>query len=159
MNLIREIAKLELQPLTLKEANDFVELHHRHHGKVVGAKFAIGLNNGENIVAVAIVGRPVARMLDNGWTAEVIRLCTDGTPHAASKLYAACWRTCRDMGYKRLITYTLISEQGTSLIAAGWRCLGMAGGGSWDREARPRIDKHPLGQKHLWEATAIAKAD
>lgn len=145
--------RLELQPITISEANEFVCLHHRHHGKVQGAKFAIGLNNGENIVAVAIVGRPVARMLDNGYTAEVTRLCTNGTLHAASKLYAACWRAARAMGYKRLITYILDSETGTSVKAAGFKLVGECGGGTWNRTDRPRIDKHPIGQKLLWEIT------
>ena len=148
-----EVLMLELQPITLAEANDFVRQHHRHHGIVVGAKFSIGLNDGEKIVGVAIVGRPVARMLDNGYTAEVTRLCTDGSPHAASKLYAACWRAARAMGYRRLITYILKEELGTSLKAANWSVIGECGGGTWNRKDRPRIDKHPIGTKTLWEIT------
>ncbi|WP_371721843.1 XF1762 family protein [Neglectibacter sp. X4] len=65
---------LEIVPMTLKEANAFVEQKHRHHGPVVGHKFSIGLSNGEEIVGVAIVGRPVARHLDDGWTLEVLLL-------------------------------------------------------------------------------------
>lgn len=110
-------------------------------------------NDGDRVVGVAVVGRPVARMLQDGYTAEVTRLCTDGTPHVASKLYAACWRAARALGYRRLITYILDSEPGTSLVAAGWRLVGAAGGGSWDRKDRPRVDTHPIGQKQLWEAT------
>ena len=110
---------LEIVPMTLKEANAFVEQNHRHHGKVVGHKFSIGLSDGEKIVGVAIVGRPVARHLDDGWTLEVNRLCTDGTRNACSMLYAASWRAARAMGYKKLITYILDSESGTSLKAAG----------------------------------------
>ena len=78
-----------------------MEQNHRHHGKVVGHKFSIGLSDGEKIVGVAIVGRPVARHLDDGWTMEVNRLCTDGTRNACSMLYAASWRAARAMGYKR----------------------------------------------------------
>ena len=59
---------LEVVPMTLKEANAFVEQNHRHHGPAVGHKFSIGLSDGEKIVGVAIVGRPVARHLDDGWT-------------------------------------------------------------------------------------------
>lgn len=143
---------LELQPISLAEANEFVRKHHRHHGKVQGHKFSIAVNDGERVVGVVVVGRPVARMLDDGWTLEVTRLCTDDTPHVASKLYAAAWRAARAMGYKRLITYTLDSEPGTSLNAAGWKCVGQAGGGTWNRKDRPRVDKHPIGQKKLWEA-------
>jgi len=143
---------LELQPITFREACTFIEEHHRHHLPQWGHKFSIALNDGEKVVAVACVGRPVARHLDDGWTAEVTRLCTDGTPHAASKLYAACWRAARGMGYKRLITYILKEEPGTSLKAAGWKELYTTKGGTWNRPNRFRVDKHPTGQKVLWEA-------
>ena len=106
---------LEVCPMTLKEANAYVEQHHRHHKPVVGHKFSIGCSDGEKIVGVAIVGRPVARHLDDGWTLEVNRLCTDGTRNACSMLYAAAWRAARAMGYKRLVTYILESESGVSL--------------------------------------------
>ena len=145
---------LELQPLTFSEACIFIEQYHSHHKPPQGHKFSIGINDGDKIVGVVVVGRPVARMLDNGWTAEVTRCCTDSTPHVASKLYAAAWRAARAMGYRRLITYTLVTEQGTSLVAAGWKIIGQTQGGSWNRKDRPRIDKHPLGQKTLWETKA-----
>ena len=77
---------LDIVPMSLKEANAFVERYHRHHGSVVGHKFSIGCSDGEKIVGVAIVGRPVARYLDDGWTLEVNRLCTDGTRNACSML-------------------------------------------------------------------------
>lgn len=93
---------LEIVPMTLREANAFVEQNHRHHGATVGHKFSIGLSDGEKIVGVAIVGRPVSRHLDDGWTLEVNRLCTDGTRNACSMLYAAAWRAARAMGYKRV---------------------------------------------------------
>ena len=137
--------------ITLREARAFVDKHHRHHRAPQGGKFAIGVNNGETVVGVIIVGRPVARLLDDGWTAEVTRCCTDGTKHAASKLYAAAWRAARAMGYRRLISYTLKEERGTSLLAAGYRVVGSAGGGTWNRRGRPRVDTHPTGQKMLWE--------
>lgn len=103
---------LEVCSMTLREANAYVEQYHRHHGPVVGHKFSIGLSDGEKIVGVAIVGRPVARHLDDGWTLEVNRLCTDGTRNACSMLYAAAWRAARAMGYKRLVTYILDTENG-----------------------------------------------
>lgn len=142
---------LSLQPITLKEAGEFVRQIHRHHRPPQGGKFAIGANNGEIVVGVVIVGRPVARLLDDGYTAEVTRCCTDGTPNAASMLYSAAWRAARAMGYRRLITYTLEVEPGTSLKAAGWKLIGQAGGGTWNRKSRPRVDMHPIGQKMLWE--------
>lgn len=134
---------LEICPMTLKEANAYVEQHHRHHQPVVGHKFSIGCSDGEKIVGVAIVGRPVSRHLDDGWTMEVTRLCTDGTRNACSMLYAAAWRAARAMGYKRLVTYILDTENGTSLRAAGWKCLGQAGGLRWTGKRRPEVDLCP----------------
>jgi hypothetical protein len=91
-------------------------------------------------------------MLDDGITLEVTRCCTDGTKNAASMLYGAARRATFALGYKRLITYTLQDETGISLTAAGWREIGSAGGGSWSRADRRRIDTAPIGQKTLWEA-------
>jgi hypothetical protein len=145
---------LQLQPITYREACDFIAAHHRHHLPPQGWKWGIAVNDGTAVVGVVTVGRPVARMLDDGWTMEITRCCTDGTPHAASKLYAAAWRACRAMGYRRLITYTLKEEAGTSLVAAGYRALYETAGGSWSVPSRPRVDRHPLGQKTLWEMTA-----
>ena len=145
--------KYQLQPIALDEANAFVSRYHRHHGKVQGHKFALALNDGTEIIGVAIVGRPVARLLDNGLTLEVTRLCVKvGFPDACSMLYAACWRAARALGFKRLITYILKSESGVSLQAANWRLVGECGGGTWNRESRKRVDKHPIGTKLLWEA-------
>lgn len=142
---------LEVVPLTLREARAYVDDAHRHHRAPQGGLFAIGAAIGGQIVAAAIVGRPIARMLDDGWTAEVTRLASDGTPNTCSMLYAACWRAARAMGYRRLVTYTLDSEPGTSLRAAGWKEVGRAGGGSWSRRGRPRVDLHPLQEKVRWE--------
>lgn len=144
---------LELQPITLKEACRFVAEHHRHHLPPRGHKFSIAVNDGDKVVGVIIVGRPVSRhWAKDGWTAEVTRCCTDGTKNAASMLYGAAARAARAMGYKRLITYTLVSEPGTSLVAAGWKVLYQTPGKSWSVPSRPRVDTHPLGQKTLWEA-------
>jgi hypothetical protein len=140
-------------PLELAEANEIVARLHRHHQPVVGYKFAIGCmtTDGSGILGVAIVGRPVARMNDDGWTLEVTRVATDGTANACSFLYGAAWRAARELGWKRLITYTLKTEPGTTLKAAGWRLIGERGGGSWNRENRPRVDKAPTGVKLLWQ--------
>lgn len=141
-------------PCELAEANAFVVQHHRHHGPVVGHKFSLACADEDRIVGVAIVGRPVARRLDDGVTLEVTRLATDGTPNASSALYGAARRATFALGYRRLVTYTLPSESGSSLKAAGYRCLGEAGGGSWSVPSRPRVDKHPLQRKLRWEITA-----
>lgn len=142
---------LEAQPIGLKEASAFISRLHRHHVPPRGWKFGIGANDGEKLVGVVTVGRPVARHNDDGWTAEVNRLCTDGTKNAPSFLYAAAWRACRAMGYRRLITYILKEEPGTTLRAAGWKCLGEIKGKSWDSPGRPRTDKAPTTDKTLFE--------
>lgn len=112
---------------------------------------AVADENGE-VRGVCIVGRPVARMLDDGWTLEVTRCCTDGAENACSMLYGAAARAAFAMGYKRIGTYTLPEEGGASLRAAGWRLLGEAGGGEWTRRSRPRVSKHPTLVKLRWEA-------
>ncbi len=139
-------------PCDLDEANVFVRQHHRHHQPVVGHKFSLACVDGERICGVCIVGRPVSRRLDNGLTLEVSRVATDGTRNACSILYGAARRASFALGYKRLVTYTLPSEGGSSLRGAGWKCLGEAGGGSWSVPSRPRVDKHPLEPKLRWEA-------
>lgn len=145
---------MNLVPITLREANAYVERHHRHHGPSRGCVLTIGAERDGVICGVVIVGRPVARMLQDGYTAEVTRCCTDGTKNACSMLYAAAWRACRAIGYRRLITYTLPEEGGTSLRAAGFALIGEAGGGSWGREGRPRVDLHPTQGKLRWEMAA-----
>jgi hypothetical protein len=145
-------------PLTLKEARLLVAQWHRHHRPPQGGLFAVGvalLSQAEEAVlcGAAIVGRPVARMAADGWTAEVTRVATDGTPHSCSFLYGACWRAARALGYQRLITYTLPEESGSSLRGAGWTCIGESRGGSWNRRARPRVDEHPTQAKLRWEVS------
>jgi hypothetical protein len=139
--------------MPLDEANAFVAQHHRHHPPVIGAKFCIGVAEGERVCGVAIVGRPVARHLDDGWTLEVTRVATDGTKNAASALYGAARRAAFALGYRKLLTYTLASEPGTSLRAAGWRVVGEVKGRSWSCQSRPRVDKHPMQDKLRWEAS------
>jgi len=141
-------------PMTLTEAKAFISREHRHHQAPVGGLFAIGAAIDGAIVGVVVVGRPVARMLADGWTVEVTRLATDGSRNACSMLYRAAWRAARAMGYRRLVTYTLPEEGGSSLRAAGFRLIGEAGGGSWSRGSRPRVDLHPIQTKLRWEFTA-----
>jgi hypothetical protein len=147
-------ATLELSPCTLREAGRYIGRHHRHHRPPQGGLFAVACWDGAVVRGVAVVGRPVARMAADGWTAEVTRCCTDGAPNACSMLYGACWRAARALGYRRLITYTLPSEGGASLRAAGWRLVGEVRGGSWSRRDRPRADAHPTEAKLRWEAPA-----
>ena len=146
---------MKITPISIAEANAFVALHHRHHKPVPGSKFCVAVSANDEVVGVAIVGRPVARHLDDGWTLEVNRCCTDGTRNACSMLYAAAWRAAKALGYTGLITYTMESEGGASLRGAGWRCLGKATtkpGQGWSVKTRPRVDTHPLQQKLKWSA-------
>ena len=144
---------LHLHPMTLKEARHFVSEHHRHHKAPQGGLFAIGCSvaGDESPCAVVIVGRPVSRVLDDGWTAEVTRLCTLGERNACSMLYRAAWRAAKALGYRKLITYTLASESGASLIASGASVVGEVKGRSWHCQSRPRVDTHPLQDKFRWE--------
>ena len=145
------MSRLELTPIKQAEAQFFINTHHRHHKAPVGSIFQIACSKDDAVVGVIMVGRPVSRNLDNGWTLEVTRCCTDGTKNACSILYSAAWRVTKSLGYKKLITYILKSETGSSLKAVGWKCVGECGGGSWSRKERPRIDTHPLQIKLKFE--------
>ncbi len=145
---------LALSPITLREANAFVEQHHRHHGPSRGCIVCVAVADAGAVRGVAIIGRPVARGADDGWTAEVTRCCTDGARNACSMLYAAAWRAVRALGYRKLITYTLADEGGGSLRAAGFRVVGQVSGRSWSCQSRPRVDTQPLQDKLRWELRA-----
>lgn len=152
---------LKIRPISLKDANDFVELQHRHHRKATGHKFSIAVYDGETLHGVAIVGRPLSRFLDNGKTLEVLRLCTDGCKNACSILYSRCARISKDMGYEKIITYILDEEDGTSLKASGWSLeQDNVGGGDWTNCSRRKEErmyqqlsfiserpKYPIGKK------------
>lgn len=145
----RSGSKLEIRPVTFKEACTFVSLFHRHHKPSVGCKFCIGCFLGDTMVGVAICGRPVSRHLDNGLTLEITRLCTDGTRNACSMLYGACCRVAKAMGYKKVITYTLQFENGASLKASNFVCDGTAGGIKWTG-VRDKGQDIPAEMKTRW---------
>ncbi len=145
---------LELQPITFREAAEYIRQNHRHHQPPQGWLFGCAGNDGVKVVGVITIGRPVARMLQDGYTAEVTRCCTDGTKNASSMLYGAAWRAAKALGYRRLITYTLASEPGNSLRASGWRELYTTKErpDGWNTQNRPREVKAPTAPKTLWEA-------
>jgi hypothetical protein len=155
--------KLVAAPIDFAQAAEFVRQHHRHHTPPVGHKFSIAAMAGEQLVGVVIVGRPVARRRDNGWTLEVTRLCCldlppvidrNGKEHAQSAcsfLYGAAARAAFALGYRRIGTYILKREPGTSLAGAGWECIAETPGRSWSVPSRPRDDKHPIEPKLLFE--------
>ena len=144
--------RLHVVPCDFSEAVAYVRQHHRHHRPPVGHKFSLAVADESGTVrGVCMVGRPVARGNDDGWTLEVTRLASDGCPNACSCLYGAAWRAAKSLGYRRCITYILDAEPGVTLKAAGWKCLGQRGGGSYNCKSRPRVDKHPTQKKLLWE--------
>lgn len=147
--------KLIAAPLAFAEAAAFVSEHHRHHTPPVGHKFSIAAMSGDRLVGVVIVGRPVSRRRDDGMTLEVTRLCVlDGERNACSFLYGRAARAAFALGYRRIGTYTLKSEPGTSLRAAGWNMIAETPGKSWSVPSRARDDKHPIEPKLVWERAA-----
>lgn len=138
---------MRLVHVELAQANAFVAEHHRHHQPVVGHRFSLGAEHAQQLVGVAIVGRPVARAVDHKHTVEVLRLCTNGHKNACSFLYSAAARAARELGYSQIQTYILDTESGVSLRAAGWAEAGKTKGGSWDTPARRREQKAPTNKK------------
>ena len=142
---------LHSAPIKFADACEYVAQFHRHHTPPVGHKFSIAAMDGDELVGVVIVGRPVARRRDDGLTLEVTRLCTNGHRNACSFLYGAAARAAFALGYKRIGTYILKRETGTSLAAAGWKLIGETPGKSWSVPSRPRDDKHPIEPKLLFQ--------
>jgi hypothetical protein len=132
----------------VKQANEMIELLHRHHKRVVSHRFSLGCFDEAGVLhGAVVVGRPVARGVDPYAVAEVTRLVTDGTSNACSLLYGAAARAAKAMGFDRIQTYILDSEPGTSLLAAGWQFDHTTAGGSWDTPSRARTDKAPVVKK------------
>ena len=140
---------MNIRPCGLREANEFVTNFHRHHKAVTGHKFSIGVEENGKLCGVAICGRPVSRHLDDGYTLEINRCCTDGTKNACSMLYGACFRIAKNMGYKKVITYILKTEPGTSLKASGFVCEGEAGAEIWSGK-RKKDNGVPREKKTRW---------
>lgn len=150
-------------PIELKDANAFVQRLHRHHAPVHRDKFRFGVEEDNVLHGVIQCARPVNRNLDDGKTIEVVRCCTDGFPNACSFLYSRASRIAKEMGYEKIITYILESEEGTSLKASGWSLeADNVGGVSWNTPARPRVveeeqlsffeekRKYPKQRKQRW---------
>ena len=111
---------IDLRPVKREEARAFIRDHHRHHGVPVGWLWLHGAQDADGVLAgVCVVGRPVAKELDDGLTMEVTRLATLGQRNACSLLYGAARRAAIAKGYRRGLTYILSSEDGASLRAAG----------------------------------------
>ena len=117
---------LTIKPIHLKPANEYVRQYHRHNIPTVGGKFAVSCYDDNRLCGVAICGRPTARNADDGMTLEIYRNCTDGTYNACSKLYGVCVRIAKEMGYTRIITYILESENGASVRASNFKFDGIS---------------------------------
>lgn len=152
------MARLELRHVELREANAFVEEHHRHHSRIQGHRFSLGAWKDDRLVGVAIVGRPVGGQHQNDWL-EVTRLCTDGTTNACSFLYSAAARAGKALGYDRIQTYILREETGVSLRATGWAFDRMSHPVGWHHppseetgrgRAARKVDERLSDRKQLW---------
>lgn len=142
---------LKVVPLTLKQINAFIEQHHRHHKKVQGHRFSLGVKKDGVLVGGCSVGRPVARKTDSDKVLEVTRLVTDGTKNACSILYARAAQIAKLMGFEKIQTFILETEIGSSLKASGWICEGLAGGGQWKHsDGKPRRTDQPICRKSRW---------
>ena len=151
-----KLLQYETKPITFSEACNFVNQYHRHHVSPQGHKFSVAISDGEDLVGVAIAGRPVSRHRDDGKTIEITRLCVKaGYKNACSLLYAKACKIAKEMGYVNAITYTLESENGSSLEASGFQFLSNSVGGSWSSKSRYREDKHPTGMKNVWHRVLI----
>lgn len=138
---------MTIRPITLRAARAFIGQHHRHNLPPRGWRYGAALYDGDELVGVATAGQPVARVLDDGLTLEVTRVCTVGTKNASTMLYGAIGRAAKALGYHRLITYTLKTEPGTSLEAAGFRRVGEGKGGrTWASKGRGRQDRTLWGE-------------
>jgi len=154
--------RLQIVPLELSEANALVARLHRHHKPSQGHRFSIGVvDEGGVLHGAAIVGRPVARLAGSPRDVlEVVRLVTDGTPNACSALYAAAARAGLAMGYRKIQTYILDTETGTSLKASGWTYDGKAGGGQWKHtDGKPRRTDQPTEVKGRWSKNLASRPD
>ena len=141
-----------LRPIALKAANQFIDEKHRHHFPVVGHRFSLSAYKDNVLVGVAVIGRPVARMVPHEEVLEVTRLATDGTKNACSFLYAAAARAGKELGYRKIQTYILETELGTTLRAAGWELESKdAGGGLWvHTDGKSRRYDQPTMLKQRW---------
>jgi len=142
---------LELIPVNLDDANDYVLRLHRHSKPTIGHKFAVGISDGKQLRGVAISGRPVSKALQDGRTIEILRVCTDGIRNGCTRLYGASCRAAAALGYLLAITYTLESEGGASLRAAGFKPVATVKERQWGCPSRPREERDLIGDKIRWE--------
>ena len=150
----KKVSPLRARPCTLKQAKEVVAEIHRHHKPPTGHRFSIKAERWEEesqewvLCRVVVVGRPVARAIDQYNVCEVTRLATDGTHNACSFLYARAARAAQAMGFDFIQTYILEEESGASLRAVAWTCDGVVrkDGKGWNNRAGRRTDQ-PVSAK------------
>lgn len=153
---MKPTAALRVRPTTLREARRFVDAVHSHLDRPQGGIVSVGVDVDGVLVCVAILGRANARLIANGTgvapVAEVTRVASDGTtPHAASKALGAITRAALALGWRRLVSYTLLGEAGTIYRACGWYPTAVSSGGEHDRPSRRRRAAQQPGPKVRWE--------
>ena len=130
---------MKLVPIRQRKAKDFVNKFHRHHKAPHGDIYRIGLEKDNDLIGVIMVGRPKNRILDDGYTVEVTRCCIKNEhKNACSRLYAAAARVAKNLGFNKIITYTLQIESGSSLRAVAWKPEAEIKGRLWDTPSRHR---------------------
>lgn len=145
---------LRIVPVTWEAACEFVAEWHRHLDPPLRSIYRHGVADDRDVLrGVALTGRPVSRLFDDGLTLEITRVATDGTRNASSMLYAAAASTCKDSGYYRVITYNLADESGESLRGAGFVLVAKRKPRpGWNMPGRPRADRGSDGvERGLWE--------
>jgi len=152
---VQRTGRLTASPIHFRDASAFTNIRHRHHAAPVGHFFSGGVFDGDILCATVITGRPVARVLNDGRTIEVLRTTSDGTRNACSKALGWAIKVSKAKGFETMITYTLPHESGASLRAVGFVEDGMTKGGTWDRQYRPRVDRHPTGPKRRWRLSLV----
>jgi hypothetical protein len=148
--------RVKIVPCTVTAANYWIGAYHRHHPRVAGGLFAAAVMVDGKCAGVAVAGRP-CRLLQDGETIEITRVATNGARNACSKLYGSVRGAAALLGYRRVFTYTLPDEPGTSLRAAGFVDDGLTKGGTWSRPSRGRTDKSSIAPKRRWVWPAEAR--
>ena len=147
--------RLRVRPITRSAAFAWVGREHKHLPPPAGWLFGVAVESDGALCHVVVLGRPTARALQNGLTAEVTRAASPKThaptPHAASKGLAAITRAALALGYTRLVSYVSADEQGTTYRAAGWWPTAITDGGEWSRPSRSRKAAVQPCRKVRWE--------
>lgn len=135
---------MKLAPCTVKAALKQVREWHRHLPELQGGLFAAQcIDDDGNCLGVAVAGNPAQEWQGTG-RIVISRVATSGAENACSMLYGALCRAAKALGYSEVWTYTLPTEPGTSLRAAGFIDMGMSDGGEHSRKSRLRKPaKHP----------------